>query len=258
MSVFWTCNISTDVVHKNFTNIPSFLAMKIFVRVYDTEGVLRPFLSPNMGHTTLWNPKRRCLFSTAVAVKLITRNLKTILLCCGRTLEPPVGLLAFSQVHPSLRCRGRGEALSSQGVACLRPFALCILGLNVIRKAGRCCRVSGFFFLLEIPRRNHERRGLVWIRLDENTNTDGRSLCSGLRRCFMPVYMCANMGEGAPNQRGFSVNLELSLWPLTTDSQLRNALCVSVSCRKDEESTVVQLTQKCNLLYLKSPVFLFV
>lgn len=187
---------------------------------------------------------RCCILSAAVAVNPITRNLKTILLCCDCTLEPPVGLLAFSQVHSSLRCRGEERAPSSQGVACLRPFALCILGLNVIRKAGRCCRVSGFFFLLEIPRRNHERRGLVWIRLDENTNTDGRSLRSGLRRCFMCVYMCANMGERAQNQRGFSVNLELCRWPLTTDSQLRNALCVSVSCRKDEESTVVQLTQK--------------
>lgn len=68
----------------------------------------------------------------------------------------------------------------------------------------------GFFFSLEIPRRHHERRGLVWIRLDENTNTDGRSLFRE-KALYVCLHVCVNMGETAKNQRGFIVNLELSL-----------------------------------------------
>lgn len=44
----------------------------------------------------------------------------------------------------------------------------------------------------------------------KNTNTDGRSLFRE-KVLYVCLHVCVNMGETAQNQRGFIVNLELSL-----------------------------------------------
>ena len=163
-------------------------------------------------------------------------------------LKPRESLLAFSQVRTPPWCSETSTIFTWCSVS--EASALCIFGQNFLKTTGRCSRVSGFNFLWKFP----DVTVTVWT-IWKHLNKWGVSFQGILGALCVWVYVCKD-GKCPLNQRGSSANLELSQWPLSSDSQPRNALCATISSREEERSPLLSCTFDSKMQFYKVQVCL--